>query len=81
MRFNVPTLSRKRGDNNHFIKSADHVKYLDVIIDNCLNGDYIVDSIVQKVNRRLKFLYRQARFLNLKCKMSLWSSLIQCHID
>ena len=32
--------------NNHVIKSADHVKYLGVIIDNCLSGDYIVDSIV-----------------------------------
>ena len=67
--------------NNHVIKSADHVKYLGVIIDNSLSGDYIVDSIVQKVNSRLKFLYRQARFLDLKCKMSLCSSLIQCHID
>ena len=36
--------------NNHVIKSPDHVKYLGVIIDNCLSGDYIVDSIVQKVN-------------------------------
>ena len=53
--------------NNHVIKSADHVKYLGVIIDNSLSGDYIVDSIVQKVNSRLKFLYRQARFLDLKC--------------
>ena len=42
--------------NNHVIKSADHVKYLGVIIGNCLSGDYIVDSIVQKVNSRLKFL-------------------------
>ena len=67
--------------NNHVIKSADHVKYLGVIIDNSLCGEYIVDSIVQKVNSRLKFLYRQARFLDLKCKMSLCSSLIQCHID
>ena len=67
--------------NNHVIKSADHVKYLGVIIDNSLSGDYIVDSIAQKVNSRLKFLYRQARLLDLKCKMSLCSSLIQCHID
>ena len=57
------------------------MKYLGVIIDNSLCGDYIVDSIVQKVNSRLKFLYRQVRFLDLKCKMSLCSSLIQCNID
>ena len=57
------------------------MKYLGVIIDNSLCGEYIVDSIIQKVNSRLKFLYRQARFLDLECKMSLCSSLIQCHID
>ena len=41
--------------NNHFIKFADHVKYLGVIIDNGLSGEYIVESIVQKVNSRKNF--------------------------
>ena len=66
---------------NHVIQSTDHVKYLGVYIDNLLSGDYIVDTIVQKVNGRLKFLYRQAKFLDLSCKMSLCSALIQCHLD
>ena len=57
------------------------MKYLGEYIDNSLNGEFIVDSVVQKVNSRLKFLYRQARFLDFKCKMSLCASLIQCHID
>ena len=59
--------------NNNVIKSTDHVKYLGVYIDNSLSGDLIVESVVQKVNSRLKFLYRQARFLDFKCKMSLCS--------
>ena len=67
--------------NNHVINATEHVKYLGVYIDNSLSGDLIVDSVVQKVNSRLKFLYRQARFLDFKCKMSLCASLIQCHID
>ena len=67
--------------NNHVINATDHVKYLGVYIDNSLSGELIVDSVVQKVNSRLKFLYRQARFLDFKCKMSLCASLIQCHID
>ena len=67
--------------NNHVIKSTDHVKYLGVYIDNSLSGDYIVDSVVKKVNGRLKFLYRQAKFLDFTCKMSLCSALIQCHLD
>ena len=67
--------------NNHVIKSTDHVKYLGVYIDNSLSGDYIVDSVAKKVNGRLKFLYRQAKFLDFTCKMSLCSALIQCHLD
>ena len=70
--------------NNHVIKSADNVKYLGVIIENCLSGDYIVDSIEQKVNSRLKFLYRQARFLDLKCKclyvLLLYSVILTMHL-
>ena len=66
---------------NHVIQSTDHVKYLGVYIDNLLSGDFIVDNIVHKVNGRLKFLYRQAKFLDLSCKMSLCSALIQCHLD
>ena len=42
--------------NNHIIKASDHVKYLGVIIDNHLSGEHIVDSIVHKVNNRLRFL-------------------------
>ena len=59
--------------NNHVIQSTDHVKYLGVYIDNSLSGDYIVDSVVKKVNGRLKFLYRQANFLdfNAKCLYAL----------
>ena len=41
--------------NNHIIKASDHVKYFGVIIDNHLSGEYIVDSIVHKVNNRLRF--------------------------
>ena len=54
---------------------------MSLIIDNNLSGEHIVDSIVHKVNSRLRFLYRQARFLDVKCKMSLCSALITCHID
>ena len=67
--------------NGHHIKSTNTVKYLGVIIDNNLSGDFIVDSIVKKVNNRLRFLYRQANFLDVKCKLSLCSALISCHID
>ena len=46
-----------------------------------LTGEAIVNSIVQKVNGRLKFLYRQCNFLEEKLRKSICSALIQCHID
>jgi hypothetical protein len=55
------------------------VEYLGIVIDNFLSGECIVEAIVQKVNNRLKFLYRQARFLDTFCKKTLCSGLIQCH--
>ena len=38
-------------------------------------------GIIQKANCRLKFLYRNAKFLNRYVKRMLASSLIQCHFD
>ena len=67
---------------NHIIKASDHVKYLGVILDNHLSGEHRVDSIVDKVTSRLRFfLYPQATCLDIKCKMSLCSALITCHMD
>ena len=65
----------------HVIKASQQVKYLGLYIDAKLCGESIVSSIVQKVNSRLKFLYRQARFLDQKSKFSLCSALILCHLD
>ena len=44
--------------NGHIIESTSSVKYLGVCIDDTLSGDSIVNSIVSKVNSRLKFMYR-----------------------
>ena len=41
----------------------------------------MVNSIIQKANARLKFLFRKQKFLNLHCKKLLIMSLIQCHFD
>ena len=67
--------------NGHTIEPSKSVKYLGLSIDNCLSGETIVNSIVSKVNSRLKFLYRQARFLDCKTRKYLCSALIQCHLD
>ena len=52
--------------NGHTVDSSEKVKYFGVHIDNFLNREFIVESIVKKVNDRLRFLYRQGRFLNVK---------------
>ena len=67
--------------NGHTIKAQRSVKYLGLTLDDQLTREAIVNSIVQKVNGRLKFLYRQCNFLEKKIRKSICSPLIQCHID
>ena len=67
--------------NGTNIKSKSSVKYLGATIDNSLSGDAMAFGIIQKANCRLKFLYRNAKFLNRYVKRMLASSLIQCHFD
>ena len=67
--------------NGHTIKAQRSVKYLGLTLDDQLTGEAIVNSIVQKVNGRLKFLYRQCNFSEEKLRKSICSALIQCHID
>ena len=63
------------------IEAKSSVKYLGIIIDNFLSGEQIVNSIVKKVNQRLKFLYRNRSCLSLPSRKTLCSALIQCHFD
>ena len=67
--------------NGHTIKSKSSVKYIDLTLDNHLTNDTIASSVIQKVNSRLKYLYRQYVFLTQKTQKSLCSALIQCHFD
>ena len=58
--------------NGHTIKAQRSVKYLGLTLDDQLTGEAVVNSIVQKVNGRLKFLYRQCNFLEEKLRKSIW---------
>jgi len=49
--------------NGTDIKSTSSVKYLGALLDNSLSCDEMVTSLIQKVNSRLKFLYRKHNFL------------------
>ena len=63
------------------IEPKEKVKYLGVTLEQCLSGESMVKSIIQKANARLKFLYRKQKYLNLHTKKRLVMSLIQCHFD
>lgn len=58
------------------IEASTSIRYIGVTIDQYLSFGYMADSVIQKANARLKFLY---------CKMIpkklLVNSLIQCHFD
>ena len=58
-----------------------HVKCLGLTIDQHLDGEEMALSIIIKVNSRLKFLYRQARFLYQDIKKILCSALVLCLFD
>ena len=62
--------------NGHTIKAQRSVKYLGLTLDHQLTGEAIVNSIVKKVNGRLKFLYRQCKLLEEKLRKSICLALI-----
>jgi hypothetical protein len=80
-----PKLSKNPGlkvkCNGTDISSSSSVKYLGATIEQSLTGESIARSLIDKVNSRLKFLYRNKRFLSMHTKKLLVSSLIQCHYD
>ena len=63
------------------IEAKTSVKYLGASIDNCMSVDLMVLNIIQKASCKLKFLYRNAKFLNSNIKKLLVSALIQSHFD
>ena len=63
------------------ISQTDSVKYLGVTIDQFLSFKSMAESVLTKVNARLKFLIRKRDYLNFYTKKLLVMSLIQCHYD
>jgi len=62
-------------------KAQNSIKYLGVTLDQYLSGDIMVNSIINKVSGKLKFLYRHSQYFNQKLRKNLCSALLQCHID
>ena len=67
--------------NDQVIKAQESIKYLGVTLDQYLSGETMFNSIMSKVNGKLKFLYRHSQYFNQKLRKDLCSALLQCHID
>ena len=67
--------------NDVNIEGKESVKYLGATIDQSMSGKDMGLSVVSKVNKYIKFLYRKKDFLDYKCKRMLCLALIQPHFD
>lgn len=67
--------------NNQVIINKTSVSYLGLEFDSTLSFEDTGKSVIRKVNSRVKFLYRNKKFLNASSLKLLASSLILCHYD
>ena len=63
------------------IKQHSKVEYLGCILDESLTGESMALHVINKINGRIKFFYRQSAFLNKDLRRMLCNSLIQPHFD
>ena len=53
------------------IKQYSKVTYLGCILDETLSGESMATHVINKVNSRLRFLYRQNKFLDIPLRRLL----------
>ena len=63
------------------IKQYKHVDYLECMLDESMSGETMALRVIEKINSRLKFLYRKNRFLDVPLYRLLCKALIQPHFD
>ena len=63
------------------IKQYSKATYLGCIFDETLSGDSMALHVINKVNSRLKFLYRQNKFLCIPLRRLLCNAMIQPFFD
>ena len=75
----IETLDIQFGDVK--IKQYSKVTYLGCEVDESLSGEAMALKVINKINSRLKFLYREKRDLTPHLKRLLCNALIQPHLD
>ena len=63
------------------IKQYSKVTYLGCILDETLSGESMAIHVINKVNSRLKFLYRQNKYLDIPLRRLLCNAMIQPFFD
>ena len=67
--------------NDVILKQYPSVEYLGCLLDNTLSGEDMAVKVLTKVNGRLRFLYRQGKYLNQRLRRMLCNTIIQPHFD
>ena len=75
----VSSLDIKYGEI--YIKQYHTVTYLGCLLDETLSGESMALKTINKINSRLRFLYRKTRFLSQHLRRLFCNSLIQSHLD
>ena len=57
------------------------MNYLGCVLDETMLGETMALRVIEKINSRLKFLYRKNRFLDVPLCRCLCNALIQPHFD
>ena len=75
----IGTLDIQHGDVK--IKQFSKATYLGCELDESLLGEAMALKIINKINSRIKFLYRKSKYLTPYLKRLLCNALIQPHFD
>ena len=67
--------------NDIKIKQYSKVTFLGCILDETLSGESMATHVINKINSRLKFLYRQNKFLDIPLRRLLCNAMIQPFFD
>ena len=63
------------------IKQHSNVKYLRWLLDETMSGETMALNVLNKINKKLKFLDRTNSFLTPATRRLLCNALIQPHFD
>ena len=63
------------------MKQQTQVRSLGCILDESMPGEPMALKVVNKINGKLKFLYRKNKFLTSELRRMLCNMLIQPHFD